>query len=265
MDVDGNVRIDTSDKEYVFTTVKVPNAAQIMPAYFTTQINAAGQAVGPIAVCDGSNTTTGWVIGTNGTIYDYAANKVLSLYPYFGSDLALFENTDPALEKTDLTKGFKKIRITLSNRTFYSPDTYSNSLKRFFTNNGVNTAHYLINNVKEVVIEFSEEALKYMPFTDVPVPGETMADKIKKVNTMISVYANTEGGEYEGRRDGTFDYLPNKFVDRWIGEYNTTYDGHPINYGFRIYTDYTHEDYTRFETFVIPYDIESPYKLSGIS
>ena len=251
--------------EYVFTTVKVPNAAQIMPAYFTTQINEAGQATGPIAVCDGSNTTPGWVVGTNGTVYDYAANKVLSLYPYFGSDLALIENTDPALGKTDLTQGFRKIRLTLSNRTFNAPDyTIGTQLKKFYTNPAFNVAgHFLINNVKTVIIEISEEALKYRPFTDVPVPGETRADKINKVKSMISVYANTVGGMYQGRRDATFDYLPNKFRDDWLGKYDRVYDGHPIEYGFRIYTDYTDEDYPRFETFVIPYDIEAPYSISN--
>ena len=246
--------------ESVFSTVKVPAAAQINPALFTTSVDEKGNATGPIATCDGVNTTPGLIVGPGGSIYDYAANKVLSLYPYFGSDLLLIDNTDPGYKKTDLTTGFKKIRITLKNRTFNAPDVGGNSLKKFFTGDGINTSHYLINNVKEVIIEFSEEAMQYRPFTDVPVPGETFRDQIRYVNDMITVYFVTEGGADEGTLEGSFTYLGD--YDDW-GRFASSYDGHPLYYGFVVETDKTYQTYERHQRAVVPYDISLPYSISN--
>lgn len=254
--------------ENVFSTVKVPAAAQIPPAYFvrTHEFNYDIGAATPEALlieCNSNNTMPGYIVDKDSkNVYNYAANKILSLYSYFGSDIELITNSDSKYEKTDLSTGFGKIRITLSNPSWYFD---ANSKYKKFRSTG-DRSHTLINNVKNVVIEFSEEALNYTPFTTV-FPGDPTdsAEMIKKISSLITVSVDLDGGVGSGLHKCSFVNLNDYFSSNqgWTN-YAAIYDGHYINYGFVCETESTpNESNPRHLRVVIPYDISVQYNVNN--
>jgi len=238
----------------VFTTVKYPAAAQIQPAWCATAVNANMDAVGDIFQCNGAITQAATAVGYNSrNALDYAANKVLTTYPYFGSDLELVPNHDLTYLRDQLGHGFKKVAFTAQNPAF------NQAQSDFYVYDGVTADHQLANNVKEVYMTIEEEAFQYMPFTDVPIPGGDRDAQVAKINQLYKVSAllSQENGcnsNRTGVKEGRLVQLSHKFG--WRGHYNERLyvPQIKINYGFSIYSDYTSDD-ERYNTFVIPFDV----------
>ena len=240
--------------EEVFTTVTYPSAAQIPPAYCATAVDANMDAVGDIYQCTSAITQAATAVGYGSrNVLDYAANKIISTYPYFGSDLELVPNYDLTNLRSQLASGFKKISFTAQNPVF------NQAQSDFLAYDGVLSDHQLANNVKEVYMTIDEEAFQYMPFTSAAVPGDNIKAQVAKINELYKVSAllSQENGCNSNRigvKEGKFVQLSHKFG--WRDNYNEhLYDPQlKINYGFSIYSDYTLDE-ERYNTFVIPFDV----------
>lgn len=245
-----------------FSTVKVPVAASIPPAYFARAIDSKGYAVGNLEVCTGPVTGPGYAIdpGTN-SISGYGANKLPYTYAYFGSDIVLNDNT-VAVEpvNTDRIKNYKKLKFT-ANCPIYTLQSESLSVfisTMMFTSNG-----HLANNIEKFFIEISEEAFNYMPFTNVPL-GSTPEEIGAMVNKLYSFKANRTSRGNSNKSPGIIDgeYVDLRVKFGWNGKYNAyAYDGkHEVNYGFIFYTDYTTAGGdARYGWVVIPFDVTIPF------
>lgn len=240
------------DKE-VFTTVTYPSAAQIPPAYCATAVDANMNAIGDIYQCNGAITQAASAVGYGSrNVLDYAANKIISTYPYFGSDLELVPNYDLTNLRSQLASGFKKISFTAQNPAF-------DQAQSDFLADSSFSRNYLANNVKEVYMTIDEEAFQYMPFTSAAVPGSDISAKVAKINELYKVSAllsqdNGCNSWRTGVKEGKLIQLSEKF--KLGNRYNEhLYDPRiKINYGFSIYSDYT-SDEKYYNTFVIPFDV----------
>ena len=195
------------------TTIKVPGKAFIEPAVYATKVNSAGYAdMSTTGLCNGSNDIPDNAIviePSEGTVYGYAANKVINRYSYFGSDLELIPNVSNG--QTDLSVFDKpvKYQMDLSNPVFY-PNNFEkfglsadspmiNKAYTYFwgsdeTGDDPSIYEYnakVANNVKKVRIVLDPEAFNYQPFTD----NVLDADKIDDFYNIKALVSDENGNK----------------------------------------------------------------------
>lgn len=239
-----------------FVSVRYPKNAEIQEAYCATAINETSMAaVGTVYPRSSIGDVNATAVDPKGNVLSYAANKIIYKYPYFGSDLKLIKNYDPSKLKSQLATGWKQISFTADNPFFRQGE------KGVHVGDGINTAHYIANNVKYVYMTIQEEAMKYKPFTDVPIPGNTRAEQIANINKWYKVSVeqseengcNANDGHESGVQNGEFVDIADKFSTN--GKFNSYafVNGVSINYGFLFYIDYSNNDHYGY--FFIPFDV----------
>lgn len=254
------------------TSITVPVAAAIEPATFVTSDDIdmktgkiTDENIIPSACGDLENIPDGAIAATKFRgVYDYAANKVVNTYPYFGSDIELdlvsAVEGDPIL-KTDLTQ-LKNTVISFSakNQLYWNYKDF-NFERSFFADrtNQPTPYRWLVNNVTDVVFNINSDAFKYQPFTDVPL---TSLEQIQ--NYYGDIYVNTTKGRLDrfGKGDEVLDKIViwdlNEFFEGGLYQ-PTKYFDFPALSGFVFINDNTKNeestDERRYSVFVIPFNI----------
>lgn len=256
------------------SSITVPAAAAIEPATFVTSEDIdmntgkiSADNVIPSACGDLENIPDGAIAATDFKgVCDYAANKVVNTYPYFGSDIELDIVSaafgDPII-KSDLTRlSGAVISFSAKNQLCLNYDEYGFARQLFAdkTNKGSKKYRYLDNNVTDVVFNIDADAFNYQPFTDVPL---TSRDLIKKFYG--DIYINTPNGRIDryGKGDTYYDDtviwdLDSFFNGTYDAEASRKYFGFPVLSGFVFVNDSAGEDEEkRWSVFVIPFNVSA--------
>lgn len=284
-----------------FSTIKVPFAANVESAYYALEVDENGEAIGPIYPCEGTNVPSGaYIIQPTaynatgypiaGTLNSYGANKVLNLYPYFGSDILLVENTATDAVDTDLTSGFKKVRLTATNLLFNCmsaniPVAFTKSGSYMQPYNNTYYSTYMPNNIREVIFEIDGEAFSYAPFTETPIPGNNIQQQITKVNEWYKASAifSRDNGNNDRRFDDNGFGIPAVMTFSAMDQANAglfaayTWNQYgysqtsPIRYGFYIQnyastsTLLDKKDDDIYTYFIIPFEPFSAYDKDAVA
>lgn len=276
------------------SSITVPAAAAIEPATFVTfddiDMNTgkiSADNVIPSACGDLGNIPDGAIAVTEFKgVCDYAANKIVNTYPYFGSDIELDIVSatfgDPII-KSDLTKlECGVVSFTALNGLYTDPEKYGffeGEIQTHHIYGGYN--HYLANNVSAVVFNIDVDAFNYQPFTDVPL---TSRDLIRKFYGNIYVvksngeivhharewWANDGYAEDDPAYTANSGILDNYVIqdlteffegNQYIGEATKKYFGYPVLSGFVFRTDWTGDSNShnqkREAMFVIPFNVSA--------
>ena len=245
--------------------IRLPGAAYINPGYYKTASNIVKECRG-IEFMDPIADNESIVCDANGNIHNFAGNKVYNDFAYFGSDIALIENTAESDEDfvSEFVSGDYKMSITLKNQLYDMP-AYEN-IKKWN-----NTGHTFANSISAIKIDIDSEALKYEPFTTEPITREQI-DAFYSLSAYIKVDANRN--LYSGVSTGwnpvlTFGDDDNKFIS-----FKDTFDmpptamdgaGNIFEYGtmsgWSFKADEDQDSPTHYLFLLIPFDIV-PYAMN---
>lgn len=199
------------------TTIKVPIRANIEPARWAEKIvsdnNRDYVGTGDSGHCgDYSHLPPDGAIAVgenSNSVYDYAANKIINTYSYFGSDIELDLKPDENIT-TDLMTFDKPVKYKID---FRNPLYYVGNFEKYglSAEAPLNKRAYAIdeygthreynskvaNNVEKVRLIIDTDAFNYQPFTDTTLPHSKTTElydiKVLTNNTngnhMNSVYS----------------------------------------------------------------------------
>lgn len=241
-----------------FTTVKVPGAAQISHAHYTTAIDEDGKATAEVLEIDGINVPPQGAIAVSkeGTIYSYNGNKTDHTYSFFGSDIVMDIRLLDKPTNTDLYTVKKSNYISFTLEDAINKDLLGHGFRsnRVHINGG--SRYGVTLGVTTIDVILSTEILKYQPYTDVPLPNDL-------VEKYYNFSAHIVGGNKNGqtvtpeKRDGKILHkLSEAFpgceadISEYLGVDNAS--------GFAFYIDYSEPGgKDQFLYYVIPYCMES--------
>ena len=258
------------------SSITVPAAAAIEPATFVTSADIdmntgkiSDDNVIPSACGDLGNIPDGAIATTDFRgVCDYAANKVVNTYPYFGSDIELDLVSaafgDPII-KPDLTRlSGSIITFSAKNPVFWEAEEYGFAEPIKTHHNYGGTTHTLTNKIQSVEFNIDVDAFNYQPFTDVPLTdpelikkfyGQCCAQKGKTPGVSYTVYPRTKWPDLD-----PVIWDLREFFTGYTEEVSKQYFGFPVLSGIIFDADNTSDKYDSYNQrrlfFVIPFNMK---------